>query len=89
MFMYIYGYECEYVYQWNSHAIFHVALVVKNLLDTAGGLRGVGLIPESERSPRVCNGNPVPYSGLENPMDRGVWGATVRGVTKSWTRLSD
>ena len=65
MFMYIYGYECEYVYQWNSHATFHVALVVKNLLDTAGGLRGVGLIPESERSPgcRACQLSPVFFPG--------------------------
>ena len=35
------------------------------------------------------NGNPLQYSCLENPMDRGAWGATVYGVTKSLTRLSD
>ena len=35
------------------------------------------------------NGNPLQYSGLENPMDRGAWWATVPGVTKSQTRLSD
>ena len=35
------------------------------------------------------NGNPLQYSCLENPMDRGAWRATVHGVTKSWTRLSD
>ena len=35
------------------------------------------------------NGNPLQYSRLENPMDRGVWQATVRGVAKNWTRLSD
>ena len=35
------------------------------------------------------NGNPLQYSCLENPMDRGVWWAIVRGVTKSWTQLSD
>ena len=35
------------------------------------------------------NGNPLQYSCLENPMDREAWQATVRGVTKSWTRLSD
>ena len=34
------------------------------------------------------NGNPLQYSCLENPMDRGAWQATVHGVTKSWTRLS-
>ena len=35
------------------------------------------------------NGNPLQYSCLENSMDRGAWQATVHGVTKSWTRLSD
>ena len=35
------------------------------------------------------NGNPLQYSCLENPMDRGAWWAAVHGVAKSWTRLSD
>ena len=35
------------------------------------------------------NGNPLQYSCLENPMDRGAWRATVHGVAKSWTQLSD
>ena len=35
------------------------------------------------------NGNPLQYSYLENSMDRGAWQATVHGVTKSWTQLSD
>ena len=35
------------------------------------------------------NGNPLQYSSLENPMDRGAWWATVHGVAKSQTRLSD
>ena len=48
-----------------------------------------GLIPGSGRSPREGNGNPLQYSSLENPMDRGDWWATVHGVAKSWTRLSD
>ena len=46
-------------------------------------------IPGSERSPGEGNGNPVQYSCLENPMDRGAWWATVHGVAKSRTRLSD
>ena len=46
-------------------------------------------IPGSERSPREGSGNPLQYSGLENPMDRGAWRATVHRVTKSLTRLSD
>ena len=38
---------------------------------------------------REGNGNPLQYSYLENPMDGGAWWATVHGVAKSWTRLSD
>ena len=49
----------------------------------------LGLIPGSGRSPREGNGNPLQYSCLENPMDRGAWEATVHGVTKSRTQLSD
>ena len=49
----------------------------------------LGLIPGSGRSPEGGNGNPLEYSCLENPMDRGTWRPTVHGVTKSWTRLSD
>ena len=44
---------------------------------------------ESGRSPREGNGNPLQYSCLENPVDRGAWWVTVHGVTKSWTQLSD
>ena len=47
-----------------------------------------GLIPLSGRSPGGGNGNPIQYSCLENPMDRGTWWAAVRGVTKSQTQLS-
>ena len=49
----------------------------------------VGLIPELGRSPGGGHGNPLQYSCLENPMDRGTWWATVQGVAKSRTRLSD
>ena len=48
-----------------------------------------GSIPGSGRSPREGNGNPLQYSCLENPMDGGDLWATVRGVTKSRTQLSD
>ena len=48
-----------------------------------------GLIPGSGRSPGEGNGNPLQYSCLENPMDQGAWWATVCGVAKSQTRLSD
>ena len=49
----------------------------------------MGSIPGSERSPGEGNGNPLLYSCLENPMDRGAWWATVHRITKSQTQLSD
>ena len=48
----------------------------------------LGSIPGLERSPEEGNGNPLQYSCLENPMDGGVWWATVHWVTKSRTQLS-
>ena len=49
----------------------------------------VGLIPGLGRSPGEGNGYPLQYSYLENPMDRGIWQATVCGVTKSWKGVSN
>ena len=49
----------------------------------------LGLIPGLGRSPGGKHGNPLQYSYLENSMDRGAWWATVQGVIKSRTRLSD
>ena len=49
----------------------------------------LGSIPRSGRSPGERKGNPLQYSCLENAMDGGAWWATVHGVAKSWTRLSD
>ena len=48
-----------------------------------------GLIPGSGRSPGDGNGNQLQYSCLDNPMDGGAWQATVPGVAKSRTGLSD
>ena len=48
-----------------------------------------GSIPGSGRSPGEGNGNPLQYYCLENPMDRGAWQATVHGVAKSRTGLSN
>ena len=59
---------------------------VKASASNAGDL---GSIPGSGRSPGEGNGNPLQDSCLENPMDRGAWWATVHGVAKSRTRLSD
>ena len=56
--------------------------VVKNPFANAGDARDVGLIPVFGRSPGEGNGNPLQYSYLEVSMDRGVWQATVHGVTK-------
>ena len=49
----------------------------------------LGSIPGLGRSPGEGNSYPLWNSGLENSMDRGAWQATVYGVTKSWTQLSD
>ena len=57
---------------------------VKNPPANAGEM---GLIPGSGRSPGEGNGNPLQYSCLENPTDRGAQRATVHGVTKSQTRV--
>ena len=59
---------------------------IKNPPGNSGGIRDVGLIPGSERSSGGGHGNPLQYSFLENPMDRGVWWATVCRVAKSWTQ---
>ena len=53
----------------------------------AGATGDVGTIPGLGRFPRGGHGNPLQYSCLKNPMDRGTWRATVHGVTKSWTQL--
>ena len=57
--------------------------------ESASNAGDLGLIPGLGRSPGEGNGYPLQYSGLENFMGRGAWWATVPGVTKSWTRLSD
>ena len=53
----------------------------------AGDIRDAGSIPGSGRSPGGGNDNPLLYSCLENPMNRGDWWATVHGVVKSRMRL--
>ena len=63
-----------------------VSQMVKKSVCSAGD---PGLIPGSGRSPGEENGNPPQYFSLENFMDGGAWRATVHGVAKSWTRLSD
>ena len=58
--------------------------VVKNPPANAGDTDSI----LSDRSPGKGNGRPLQYSCLGNPMDRGAWSATVRGIAKSWTWLS-
>ena len=77
--------------------IFFLAVAYKTLqnvlsifpIPSSLAARDVGSIPELGRSPGVGNGTPLWYSCLENSMDRGAWRATVHGVTKSHTRLSE
>ena len=64
-----------------------VALEVKNLPANAAAVKRGGLIPGLGRSPEGGHGNSLQYSCLENPMDRGAWGATVHRITKSRVQL--
>ena len=70
-----------YTVSWASQ----VALVVKDSPANAGDVRDAGLTPGLGRSPGGENGNPLQYSCLKNPMDRGAWRATVHGVAKNQT----
>ena len=64
-----------------------VALVVKNLLADAGDMGDKVSILELGRSPGGGSDSPLQYSCLEHSMDRGVWWATVHGVTKNQTQM--
>ena len=69
-----------YTFYWATQA----ALVVKkNLPANAGNVRDPGSIPGLGRPPGGGHGNPLQFSCLENPMDRGAWWAKVSGVAKS------
>ena len=81
----IFIYEDRYI----SRQGFPSGAVVMNPPANAGDTRDSGSIPGSGRSPGEGNGNPLQYSCLENPKDRGAWQAIVHGVAKSWTWLSD
>ena len=61
--------------------------MVKNLSANARDIRDMGSIPGLGRSPRGGHNNPLQYSCLENPVDRGAWWAIVIRVTKSQTEL--
>ena len=80
--LYLHHYICFF---WTSQVVW----VVKNTPANAEDIRDVGLIPGSGRSPGGEHGNPLQYSCLENPMDRGARLGTVQRVSKSQTWLSD
>ena len=69
------------------HTASQVSLAVKNPPASAGDIRDAGSIPDLGRFPGGRCGNPLQYSHLENPMDRGAWRAAVHRVTERWTRL--
>ena len=62
-----------------------VELVLNKPPANAGDIRDGGSVPGLSRSPEGGYGNPLQYSCLENPMDRGAWQATVHRVAKSRT----
>ena len=73
--------------QYTYRAASQVVLVIKNLPANAEDIRDVGSVPGSGRSSGGGHGNPLHYSWLENPIDRGAWQATVHSFAKSWTQL--
>ena len=75
----------KFTYTHTDKGPSQVVPVVKNPPANAGDTKNTALIPELGRSPGEGNGNPLQYSSLENPMDRGAWWATVHGVSKSQT----
>ena len=77
------------VYQDSYNLGFPGGSVIKNSPASAGDARDLGSIPGSRRSSGVGNDNPLLYSCLENLMDRGPWQATVHGVAKIRTQLSN
>ena len=84
---------CVFVYIYIAYIFIHLLglprwLMVKNLPAGAGDTGDVCLIPGSGISPREGKGNPLQYSSLGNPMDRGAWWAIVHDVKNSWTLSS-
>ena len=70
--------------KWQDHNTnWSMDSAVKNLPANLGDIRDIGSIPGSGRSPGGRHGNPLQYSCLENPMDKGAWQAIVHGVAES------
>ena len=83
--------------EWDGKRILYIVMstIIRGFPDgsdskeSASNAGHPGSMPGLVRSPGEGNGCPLQYSRLENSMARGAWWATVHGVTKSWTRLSD
>jgi len=77
--------ELKDVFAWGVGRSIPGGTGLKNPPANAGDVRDVGSVSGSGRSHGVRNVNPLQYSCLENPMDRGAWQVTVHGVAKSGT----
>ena len=77
------------ILRWGDYPGLPPFQVIKNPLANAADVRYAGSIPGSGRPPGEGNGNPLQYSCLENPMDRGVWWPTIHRGAESRTRLSN
>ena len=81
LYIYIYIYTHIYILRGFPHSSVRK--------EPACNVGDTGSIPGLGRSPGEGNGNPLQYSCLENPMDRGAWQAIVHGVAESQTQLND
>ena len=82
-------FNIKYLKRYKGHRGVLQWLSGKESACNVGDTGDMGSIPVSGRSPGEGNSNPLQYSSLESPMDRGAWWDTVHGVTKSPTQLSD
>ena len=74
---------------WHTPPPCRASLVAQTVKNLPANVQDLGSIPGLGRSPGEENGNPLQYTCLKNTMDGGAWWATVHGVTKSQTGLSD
>ena len=79
---------CLHLFRPVTCNLFHGLPCSSDGKESACNAEDLGLIPGLGRSSGEGNDNPLQYSCLENPTDRGLWQATVCGVTESWARLS-
>ena len=75
------------VVRFRKHVGIQVSTMVKNLSASVGDPRDAGSVPGLGRSRRIGDGNPLQYTCLRNPMDKGDWQLIVHRVAKRWTRL--